>query len=101
MDNSLSVVCGSCLALTSTYIILFSSFVCLFGCLLFTRKLALVIVAGCFASASDIAGYMKRLAVDFEEVSTLQHESKYGKVHGIIASLSPMKGNSSGSVSFV
>ena len=47
-------------------------------------------------------GCRKRLAGDFEGGSTLEqeHESKCAKVHVIVASLSPMIDNSSGSVRY-
>ena len=49
------------------------------------------IVAGLVASASDMAGCRMRLAGNFEGSCTFEHESKCAKVHGIVASLTPMK----------
>ena len=58
------------------------------------------IVAGVVASASDMAVCRTRLTGNFEGGSTLEHESKCAMVQGIVASLSPMKDNLSGSVRY-
>ena len=50
--------------------------------------------------ASNMAGCRKRLAGNSEGSSTLEHESKCVKVHKIVASLLPMKDNSSRSVRY-
>ena len=54
-----------------------------------------VIFCASLASASDMA--RKHLYDNLDGVSTLQHKSKYAKVHGIVASLSRIKESTSGS----
>ena len=54
---------------------------------------ALALLCVSFASVSDVAGCRKRLFDNYEYISSLKHESKCAKLHGIIASMSPMKGN--------
>ena len=57
------------------------------------------IVAGLLASASHMPGSgIQHLAGSFEGGSTLKQECKCAKVHEIVASLSPIKDNSFGSV---
>ena len=58
------------------------------------------IVAGLVASVSDMAGCRTRLAGNFEGCSILEHNCNCAEMHGIIASLLPMKDSSSWSVRY-
>ena len=69
----------------------------------YSASLALdVSINGWTCGKHERHGCRKRLAGDFKGSSTLEqeHESKCAKVHVIVASLSPMIDNSSGSVRY-
>ena len=67
----------------------------------YSASLALdVSINGWTCGKHERHGCRKWLAGDFEGSNTLEHEHECAKVHVIVASLSPMIDNSSGSVRY-
>ena len=62
--------------------------------------MVLGVYTGLVASVSDMAGCRMGLTGDFEGCSTLEHKCNCAEMHGIVASLSPMKDTSSVSVRY-
>ena len=56
--------------------------------------------SSCSCQYRRMAGSSKRSYDEFKDVSEVDHEAKHAKVHGIVASLSPMKESTSGLSNF-